>query len=155
MLVTLFGISTEVRPVQLEKAEEPMLVTLFGIVTEVRLVQPENAPSPMLVTLLGITVFLQPTISVFVAVSMIALQPFRESYSILPERTVIEVSPEQPEKAEEPMLVTRNLYRGDTRAARESRRADGNYSIYLSRINSIGNDYISRIAICESGHFSC
>jgi len=49
---------------------------------------------------------LQPTISVFVAVSMIALQPFRESYSILPERTVIEVSPEQPEKAEEPMLVT-------------------------------------------------
>ena len=34
-----------------------MLVTLFGIVTEVRPLQPEKAEFPMLVTLLGITKF--------------------------------------------------------------------------------------------------
>ena len=33
-----------------------MLVTLFGIVTEVKLLQPEKAPPPILVTLLGIVI---------------------------------------------------------------------------------------------------
>jgi hypothetical protein len=32
MLVTLFGIVTLVRPLQLENAQSPILVTLFGIV---------------------------------------------------------------------------------------------------------------------------
>ena len=41
ILVTLLGISIEVRLWQLEKALFPMLVTLLGIVIEVRLVQPE------------------------------------------------------------------------------------------------------------------
>jgi hypothetical protein len=40
MLVTLFGISTEVRPVQFWNAELPIVITLFGISTEVRPVQP-------------------------------------------------------------------------------------------------------------------
>ena len=39
MLVTLPGIVTAVRPLQLEKAQFPMLVTLFGMVTAVRLLQ--------------------------------------------------------------------------------------------------------------------
>ena len=37
MLVTLFGMSREVRQVQPVNAETPMLVTLFGIVTEGKL----------------------------------------------------------------------------------------------------------------------
>ena len=40
MLVTLFGIVIEVRPLQPKNAASPMLVTLLGIVTEVRLPQP-------------------------------------------------------------------------------------------------------------------
>ena len=39
MLVTLLPIVTEVRLLQLEKAEFPMLVTLLGMVTEVKLLQ--------------------------------------------------------------------------------------------------------------------
>ena len=41
MLVTLLGISMEVKPMQLEKALFPMLVTLLGISIEVRSEQPE------------------------------------------------------------------------------------------------------------------
>lgn len=41
MLVTELGIETDVRPLQLEKASDPMLVTELGIVTEVRLLQHE------------------------------------------------------------------------------------------------------------------
>ncbi len=43
MLVTLFGIVTEVNPVQPKNADLPMLITLSGIVTAVSPVQPENA----------------------------------------------------------------------------------------------------------------
>ena len=39
MFVTLFGIVTLVRPIQLSKAYSSMLVTLFGIVTLVRPLQ--------------------------------------------------------------------------------------------------------------------
>ena len=60
----------------------------------------------MLVTLLGIIVVLHPECSVFVAVSIIALQLFRESYTGFPSSTTIEVKPEQPLKALSPMLVT-------------------------------------------------
>ena len=83
-----------------------MLVTLLGISTEVRLVHQMNAHSPILVTLLGITVFLQPKINVLVAVSIIALQLLRESYIEFPLDTTIVVRPVQPENAEPPMLVT-------------------------------------------------
>ena len=65
----------------------------------VKPVQPENADSPMLVTLSGITVFLQPDISLFVAVSIIALQLFLLSYTVLFSSTTILVKPVQPSNA--------------------------------------------------------
>ena len=43
MLVTLSGITTLVKEVQLENAYAPMLVTLSGITTLVKEVQLENA----------------------------------------------------------------------------------------------------------------
>ena len=83
MLVTLFGISIEVSPVQPEKASQPMLVTLFGISIEVSPVQPLKAYQPMLVTLFGITVFLHPRIKLLVDVLIMALQLSRESKMVL------------------------------------------------------------------------
>jgi len=50
MLVTLSGIVTLVRLLQLAKAHNPMRVTLSGIVTLVRLVHFQKAQLPMLVT---------------------------------------------------------------------------------------------------------
>ena len=73
----------------------PILVTLEGIVKLVRLEHCLNAHSPMLVTLEGMTVFWHPVISSLVAVAMIALQPFLESYTGLPASTVMLVRPEQ------------------------------------------------------------
>ena len=55
MLITLSGIVTSVKLVQLLNASSPILVTLFGIVTSVKLVQSSNAEESILVTLLGIT----------------------------------------------------------------------------------------------------
>ena len=76
-----------------------MLVTLLGIVTEVKAEQPMKAYPSILVTLLGIIVVLHPKCSVFVAVSIIALQLFRESYTGFPSSTTIEVKREQEQKA--------------------------------------------------------
>ena len=56
-----------------------MLVTELGMDMLVRLEHLLNASLPMLVTELGMTVFLQPDTNLFVAVSIIALQLFRES----------------------------------------------------------------------------
>ena len=56
-----------------------MLVTLLGILIAFNSEQPEKAPHLILVMLLGTVVFLQPESSVFVAVSMMALQLLRES----------------------------------------------------------------------------
>jgi hypothetical protein len=50
MLVTLFGMVIEVRPLQPLKAEVPILVTLFGMVIEVRPLQPLKAEVPILIT---------------------------------------------------------------------------------------------------------
>ena len=58
------------------------------------------------VTLLGITVFLQPVTNSFVDVLMIALQFSRESYTVLPLSTLIDVKPLQLWKAELLMVVT-------------------------------------------------
>ena len=52
---------------------------------------------------LGIIVFLQPNISVLLAVSMIALQPPRESYFGLPLSTVMLVKALQASNARKPM----------------------------------------------------
>ena len=60
----------------------------------------------MLVTLLGMVVFLQPVISVLLAVSIIALQALRESYTAFPLSTVIEVKVGQFRNACSPILFT-------------------------------------------------
>ena len=73
---------------------------------EVRLVHSEKAWFSMVVTELGITVFLHPTINLFVFVSMIALQLLRESYIGFPFSTLMEVKPLQPMKAVETIFVT-------------------------------------------------
>ena len=96
MVVTLLGIVTEVKPLQLSKASLPIEVTLLGMGTEVRPLHPEKAASPIEVTLLGMVVFFAPLINVFVAVSIMALQLPRESYFVLPASTLNEVRPLQP-----------------------------------------------------------
>ena len=58
---------------------------------EVKPVQPEKAANPIDVTLLGIIVFWHPLINWFVAVSMMALQLSRESYTGLLLLTSIDV----------------------------------------------------------------
>ena len=75
MCVTPSGIITLVRFQQQKKLPPPILVTPLGIVMFVRFVQLANAFSPIIVTVpsFGIMLFLQPAISVFVAVSTIQL----------------------------------------------------------------------------------
>ena len=60
----------------------------------------------MAVTELGMIVLLQPTINLFVDVSMIALQLLRESYVPLFLSTTTDVSLEQSKNAAEPIEVT-------------------------------------------------
>ena len=106
MVVTELGMVMLVRPVQSLNAQLPISVTELGMVTLVRLVQPENAFHPMVVTEEGIMVALQPSTSVLLAVSMIALQLSRESYFVLPAATLMLVRPMQPANAPLPMVVT-------------------------------------------------
>ena len=70
--VTLLGMVMLVSEVQLENAELPMEVTPSGMVMLVSERHLENASLPMEVTLPseGITLFLQPAISVLLAVSI-------------------------------------------------------------------------------------
>ena len=77
------GSSIFVRPVQPEKALQPMEVTEFGMLMLVKPLHPENAASPILVTEFGIVVFLHPSVRVLVEVSIIALQLSRESNVLL------------------------------------------------------------------------
>ena len=76
-----------------------MEVTELGMVTLVRAELFSNADAPIEVTELGIIVFLQPQTSVFVAVSIIALQLLRESYFGFPLSIFRLVNPMQPKKA--------------------------------------------------------
>ena len=66
----------------------------------------ENAPFPILFTLLGINVFLQPPINLLVEVSIIALQLFLESYTVLFLSITILSNEPQLQNAFEPILVT-------------------------------------------------
>ena len=93
IVVTLLGILMEVRPVQPKNAPYSILVTEFGMMMEVNPSQSQKADSPILVTVLGIIVLLHPTTSLFVFVTIIALQSSRESYTILFSSTLIEVKP--------------------------------------------------------------
>lgn len=93
-------------PGQLVNASMPIDKTEFGIVMDVSLGQPKNAAILIFVTELGMMVFLQPVISLFVAVSMIALQLSLESYLLLFGATARLASFEHPEKIPLPMVVT-------------------------------------------------
>lgn len=84
----------------------PIDKTEFGIVMDVSLGQPKNAAILIFVTELGMMVFLQPVISLFVAVSMIALQLSLESYLLLFGATARLASFEQRKKAFSPIAVT-------------------------------------------------
>lgn len=85
----------DVRLLHFSKAPDPILVTDGGMVIDIKSWQFENAYAAKLVTVLGMTVFLQPTIRVLVAVSIMALQPSRLSYTGLPLSTVIEFGAEK------------------------------------------------------------
>ena len=56
ILVTEFGIVTDVKPLQPEKAQSPILVTEFGIVTDVKPMQSLKAVYPIFVTEFGIVI---------------------------------------------------------------------------------------------------
>lgn len=103
---TLLEIVADIKLWQPEKAPMPMLATLLGMIIDAKPKQLVKALLPMLVTLFGIDVFLQPSMSVLLDFSMIALQPLRESYTVFPSSTFIDIKPLQPEKALSPMLVT-------------------------------------------------
>ena len=65
-----------------------MLPTPLGMSIDV-MGHPSNAEFPITDTVLGIMVFLQPNISLSVAVSIMALQLFRESHIGFPAATEI------------------------------------------------------------------
>ena len=88
ILVTLLGIIIAVRA-HCAKASSPIFVTLLGIAIEEK-EQPAKATSPMPFIPSSIVVFLHPAMSVLVAVSMIALQFSRLSYTLLPLSTTID-----------------------------------------------------------------
>ena len=89
-----------------EKAPYPKLVTLLGISMDVKPPIPRNAFVSILVTLLGTMVDLHPCINVLVDVSMMALQSSRESYLGLLTSTLITDKFWQHSKGFEPMFVT-------------------------------------------------
>ena len=76
-----------------------------GIV-RVQLFKLLNALPPISVTLAGIIVFLQPNKSLFVAVSIMALQLSRESNIGLPSATFIDAALMRPSNAYSPKDVT-------------------------------------------------
>ena len=98
MLVTLFGIVIDVKDEQFKKALSPILVTLFGMVIDVKDELLEKALSPIAVMVLGMLVFLHPKIRVLVAVSIIALQLLRLSYTLLSAATVMDSRELHPSK---------------------------------------------------------
>jgi hypothetical protein len=79
MEVTELGMVTLVSPLQPLNAFWPMVITEFGMVTLNNPVQPLNAPWPIVMTEFGMFVLLHPIINLLDAVSIIALQSFRES----------------------------------------------------------------------------
>jgi hypothetical protein len=105
---TVLPLSTciDTKSLHSSKALMPMKVTALGMVTEVRPSHSSKAISPIEVTLAGITVFLHPCINVLLAVSIIALQLFRESYFVFPLSTWIDSKLEQLEKEALPIYST-------------------------------------------------
>ena len=112
IVVTLYGITIEVSPLQPLNAPLFIVITLLGISIAASLLWLENALSPIDFTVLGIVLFEQPAINSFVTVSMIALQLSLESNTTLPSSTIIEVKPEQYEKTPLPIVVKKMEFFG-------------------------------------------
>ena len=91
----LFPIVIEVRLSHSEKAKSIIYFILLGMSIEVKLEQPLKAYGLIVVTLEGMIVFWHPTTKELDAVSMMALQLSRESYTVLSASTVMEVKLEQ------------------------------------------------------------
>ena len=73
-----------------------ILLTEFGIDIEVRSLKSHIELYPIDATEFGIIVVLHPAINSFVAVSIIALQLLRESYTVFPLSTIIDIRLLQP-----------------------------------------------------------
>lgn len=95
-----------VKPEVPANASFPMVLTEFGMVSEDISEHELNALSPIMVTVLGIIVALHPEISLFVDVSMIALQPSLESYTALSGTTTMLTKLLQPENTPSRIEVT-------------------------------------------------
>ena len=96
-----------VKLVQPMKAESPMLVTESGIVMLVSPIQPEKAKSQMLVIVTGMAI--EPFAegyAIRIEPSLFISIPASELKTVLPDETMISVSPVQREKAFSPILVT-------------------------------------------------
>ena len=85
----------------------------------------------MLVTELGMMVDWHPAIRVLEAVSIMALQFSRESYTVFPLSTTIEVRAEQRSNADPPMLVTEL---GMVMEVREEQPANASYSMLVTEL---------------------
>ena len=90
--------------VQQEKASFSIVVIVSGRVISCMSHLPQKALLPMAVMPSGIFEVLQPTTSLLVAVSMIALQSERESYTVLAGSTLICFKLEQLAK-ESPLML--------------------------------------------------
>ena len=108
-----------------------MLVTVLGRVMEVREEQLLNAPTPMLVTELGMMVDWHPAIRVLETVSIIALQFSRESYTVLPLSTTMEVREVQRLNALCPMLVTEL---GRVMEVREEQKMNASFPMLVTEL---------------------
>ena len=95
--VTISGITMSVNALQPWKSLSFISLTESGMTILVKLEQWEKALKPIFCTELGMTVAEQPAISSLHAVSMMALQFSRESYTLLFSSTEIFVSAEQPD----------------------------------------------------------
>ena len=87
-------------------AYSPIHFTDSGMLMLVSALHCSNAPSPIHVTDSGITVLANPCIRQFVLVSMMALQLFRESYTLFSSATTMLVSALHPSNAQSPIILT-------------------------------------------------
>ena len=100
MLVTLLGITVPLQPtfkvfvavsmMALQSLRESKTGFPSSTFIEARASHAQKGVLAMLVTPFGIMLFLHPTTTVFLSVSMMALQLLRESYIGFPSSTVIE-----------------------------------------------------------------
>ena len=105
MLSTLSGIINALSHELPQKAYFPMILTPSGNIASVNVIS-RNALAPIVVTSCGTIVVEQPTISVLLAVLMMALQLFRESYTEFPSATFKDFRLVQQTNAFSPILST-------------------------------------------------